>query len=509
MSKLLSLLICACAASALALSVLVAGAAEHPQWQWRPPSNQVMPPRAPRGLGLPNPLFVERTSGSDSVGDIDKRVFDVLKASEIPGASLAIVNGTRLVYAKGYTWGPRNLPLITPTTYFRQASVSKLVASLAIMQLIQERKLALKDFAQTYLQATTGNGSPNDHNWDITTIEELLNMNLCSQDLFGFDPEIASALNKRLPLSRDDILTYVARQHDSSCHPSQKSSAWYNNTDYAVLGYVIAKIRRAGSMIDAIREPLLKPFAITRLRDARPLKQDQLPDEAIYFPGSLNPTAQSVMSAAQPQVEVGYGEDNFANFEGSGGLSAAATDIARLIAALSLTSDPNYDGKTISHWPKIVQALMHHSYQSAQDLGYTHKDANGNSDAFGFYGLDSVSTISPPGTTPGYSGDKGGYLPSSQNAIFFQMGGIGYVICWSGHTSNQDWYPVFKSVLETASNHNWGNTDLFPQYQMPPLAWAYRVTGPAVFHAPANFAAHDMRLLHPGGRRATPKPKSR
>ena len=48
---------------------------------------------------------------------------------------------------------------------------------------------------------------------------------------------------------------------------------------------------------------------------------------------------RSVMSDLQPLVPVGYGTEHYEKQEGSGGLSAAATDIARLIAILMLQKD--------------------------------------------------------------------------------------------------------------------------------------------------------------------------
>lgn len=455
--------------------------------------------------GAVSPVYrwlVTTTPNTPSAGDIDQDVINVMQASGVHGASLAIVNGTRLVYAKGYTYGPSGTPIVSPTTYFRQASVSKFVTAIAVMQLIQENKLALNEYAQSFLHASTGTKKPNDDNWDITTIEDFPNMDSCAPPLFGDDASIASALGKSLPISRTDVLTYIVRQHDSSCYPGNKALAYYNNTDYAVLGYVVAKIRGKSTMVEAIQDSLLKPLAITRTRDAMELKKDQLPGEATYYPDTPGATAPSVMSASQPMVEQGYGDANLHNFEGAGGLSAAATDIARILAAMNLNANPSNDGATIKNWPSIVQSLLNLSYQSFKDPGYTHTDSSGNSDAFGFYGLDSAGPVSGS-MVPPYQGDKGGYLDTSQNAIFFQTGGIGYVICWNGHTNGGEmWYPVFQSVLKTASTYDWGIVDLFPTYGMPPLQNQWVVHLPPGFYPPF-LATHDMKVMGPRHKQTT------
>src|SRR3984957_5117017 len=90
---------------------------------------------------------VQKAVGTPSNCDIDEHVFGIMKAGNVHGASLAIIQGTRLVYAKGYSLGPVGTQIILPTTYFRQASVNKLFTALAIVQLINEQKISLSDTA--------------------------------------------------------------------------------------------------------------------------------------------------------------------------------------------------------------------------------------------------------------------------------------------------------------------------------------------------------------------------
>ena len=61
-----------------------------------------------------------------------------MTANMIRGASLAVVSGTRLVYTRGYTLAEPGYPDIQPTTFFRQASVSKMFTAGAIYQLMDE-----------------------------------------------------------------------------------------------------------------------------------------------------------------------------------------------------------------------------------------------------------------------------------------------------------------------------------------------------------------------------------
>src|SRR4029077_5718713 len=107
--------------------------------------------------------------------DIDNVIHQAMKDSPVWNASLAIVHGKRLVYARAYSWGEPDWPLCQPTSRFRIASVSKTVTALAIYQLIGEGKLALTDKMQEILQLKTpSGGAPKDPRFKDVTIKHLL-----------------------------------------------------------------------------------------------------------------------------------------------------------------------------------------------------------------------------------------------------------------------------------------------------------------------------------------------
>ena len=66
-----------------------------------------------------------RMTGSPGIAAIDNEVKAIMSAAMIRGGSIAITLGTRLVYARGYTFAEPGYPDAQPTTTFRQASVSK------------------------------------------------------------------------------------------------------------------------------------------------------------------------------------------------------------------------------------------------------------------------------------------------------------------------------------------------------------------------------------------------
>jgi CubicO group peptidase (beta-lactamase class C family) len=387
-----------------------------------------------------------RKTGSAAVLEIDEAIEQVMKINQVRGSSLAITKGSKLVYAKGYTWAEPNYPNILPTTLFRQASVSKMFTALAIYQLISENQLSLDTKMQDILQLTSPSGTgPIDSRFNMVTIRHLLeHTSGLDLSLIWRDLETAQAFNIQLPVTPNQLAMFCASEQLWAT-PGDNSAKQYNNTGYFMLSRVVARLRGTDSFESAITPTLLQPLGITRVLQSRTLVSAQVPQEARYHSRPLK-TDISKMSSDLPMIPLGYGETNMENADGSGGLSGAATDVARILAALSLfENNPIVDENTLT-------TMLN------------------NASANGGHGFDWVQTMDVAGRV--YRGVKGGALSTSQNAIYFSTGGgLSYVICWNGQTpTGESWYPIFNSVINAAQNHEWGNIDLFPQYGMNPLA---------------------------------------
>jgi CubicO group peptidase (beta-lactamase class C family) len=315
---------------------------------------------------------------------------------------------------------------------------------------------------QSVLHLKTPDGKePVDPNFNKITIRHLLEMTA------GVDPavddrdlDVAKACKTRLPVTPAQIASYCASLKLKGM-PGSKLIATYSNGGFFMLSQVVAMMRRARTFEAALTAPLLKPLSITRVRESRSLIGAQLPDEARYHPDALSTpmrnkvtTAKSVMSPDQPLVTLGYGETNMENGDGAGGLSAAVTDVARVLAALSLReNNPMLDDAGIT-------GMLANAAAASSDRELTRH-------GWGFHGFDAVTTMDAAKGL--YRGYKGGDLSTSQNAIYFERGGISYVICWNGRVPHAElpFYPTFQKVLDVARKHDWGSTDLFPKYGMP------------------------------------------
>ncbi|HEY6257682.1 MAG TPA: serine hydrolase [Xanthobacteraceae bacterium] len=415
-------------------------------------------------------LFVQRETPFEKIftarGPVTNAAIDdvfknFMMAQPLRQASLAIVKGTRLVYTRGYTYAEPGWPLAEPTTLFRLASVSKTVLALAVFQLIEEGKLKLTDRMQDILALTTPRGTPPaDPRFGEITVGQLLeHTSGLSPNAFGNDIAVLDAWKAARP-NQAWALPVTAAMLDA-CIASLKLDdspgvkQIYNNCGYYMLGCVVAKLRRVATPIAAMQQHLFAPLKITRMRAGRSLVASQWPDEARYGAiggpgGGLDiPIARSVMSGDRPLVPRGYGEEQFENREGSGGLSAAATDLARLIAVWLSRSDT----------PALKRETVKSMLANAAATGAKFKGRAG-------YGLDGA--VAKGGES--FYGQKGGALMTSQNVLQFN-GEWGFAVNWASHVTDigVHWYPNFPEIMNIATKIDWGSGDLFPNFGMPTL----------------------------------------
>lgn len=110
-------------------------------------------------LGVCVPLAaVGRSQGSDSASNdaidtarIDRYITAKMRSARIPGMSLAIVQGDRIAYLKGYGRADPSGRPVTPRTPFLIGSITKPFTALAVMQLVEAGMVELDAPVQRYL----------------------------------------------------------------------------------------------------------------------------------------------------------------------------------------------------------------------------------------------------------------------------------------------------------------------------------------------------------------------
>jgi CubicO group peptidase (beta-lactamase class C family) len=162
------------------------------------------------------------TVAADRVGDF---VNAYLKKKQVPGCALMVRHNGKVVLAAGY--GFANLEhgvRVTPQTVFQSGSVGKQFTAMAVMLLVEERKLALDEPISKHLAVPAS--------WSGITVRHLLT----HTSGLGDYPENFSL---QRDYTEDELLKMVATQ-PLGFAPGEKSS--YSNLGYVTLGILIHKV---------------------------------------------------------------------------------------------------------------------------------------------------------------------------------------------------------------------------------------------------------------------------
>lgn len=405
-------------------------------------------------------------TGGTGVSTIDNAIKTYMQAHNLRGVALAIGHGTRLLYARGYTWAEPAYPDIQPQTLFRQASVSKAYCAIAVWKLIEQGKLARDTTLQSVLSLTQADGSaPKDSRFADITIDHLLGSRSgIDQGGVWHAIDANAAFGGALPSTGLEVARWICAQ-DLTGTPGNTMNSVYGNTDYFLLSLVVMKIAKASSFESALKSLVLDPLKMAHTRGSRTLPGDQLSGEARHHLTVHNPEngwalhqfncGRSVRDNARPIVLENYGTYDYEMFDGCGGLSASVVDVARLCAMLSCrTGNPVLKAETID---EIFAATIACGSQTGPDGNGSH----------GYHGFDWASTVSAADHQVQYS--KGGWLPGQGSVMTGTTNGFFYVIAQNGNGDrgvSAKWLPAIEPIVEA---QDWGSADLFPAYGMPSL----------------------------------------
>jgi Beta-lactamase class C and other penicillin binding proteins len=195
---------------------------------------------------------------------------------DVPGLSLAISRGGRLVFQAAYGFADRNRgEMLTPRHLFRIASVSKPVTAAGILRLVEMGRLRLDD-------RVFGPGGILEDEYEVPpagplcriTVDHLLTHTAGGWSNDGRDPMFRHPrLNARELIAR--TLAEVPPEHA----PGSRHA--YSNFGYCVLGRVIEKV--TGRPYETwIRQNILMPAGAAGMRVARNGWAGRAPDEVTY-----------------------------------------------------------------------------------------------------------------------------------------------------------------------------------------------------------------------------------
>ncbi len=195
-------------------------------------------------------------------GRLDEFLLNQMETYKIPGLAVAIVRNGDVEYINGYGVANPNGDPVTPDTPFLLASVSKSFTALAIMQLVEDRKINLTDPVQKYLPWFDVKGEGES---DITVAHLVYQTS-------GFNEYQGNEMNLR-PVSPNGLEEGVRALSNVELTFNPGESWAYSNINYSILGLLVQEV--SGQRYeDYIQEKIFTPLAMDNSYTSSSLTQD-------------------------------------------------------------------------------------------------------------------------------------------------------------------------------------------------------------------------------------------
>jgi len=254
-------------------------------------------------LGISTVLAQTKALPDSTVRKID-RLFDKWDNATTPGCVVGIVQGDRLIYAKGF--GLANLEDSipnTPASVYYMCSVSKQFAGYAIALLAGEGKLDLDDDIHKYLPWMANFGKK-------ITVRNLLNHTSGIRDDIGLSQYFGLSLDGIL--TQDMAIRILERQRTLNFIPGEKFS--YSNSNYVLLAEIV-KVVSNTSFREYTDSNIFRPLGMSSSRFVDDYTELIKERAASYYPrdGAYKNSPQNVYTL------------------GDGGLFTSVNDMAKWV----------------------------------------------------------------------------------------------------------------------------------------------------------------------------------
>ncbi|WP_182870030.1 serine hydrolase [Rhodopirellula sp. JC639] len=302
------------------------------------------PGRVLRGPGYRESMAAAnvRSGKSDPrFASYDRLMQDFMTEHRVPGASIAVTDRGRIVFARGYGYADvaQRQP-VEPNSLFRIASLSKPITAVAVLQLIEQKKLSLDDRIFDVL----------DYASEIEAIDDFddrlrdVTVRHCLEHRGGWDRDVsfdamfqsvrfADQMETDPPADQETVIKAMLSQ-ELDFDPGQRYA--YSNFGYCLLGRVIETLTDQ-SYEDYVKEHVLEPIGVTTMRIGATRLEGRAENEVRYYhPG----TGTSVFADDRgDRIPWPYGAWHLEAMDSHGGWIASASDLAKFAAALDDPDD--------------------------------------------------------------------------------------------------------------------------------------------------------------------------
>jgi len=296
------------------------------------------------GRVLRGPGFREETaaynvsSGEDDerFASFDRLMHEFMKEHSVPGASIAVTDQGRVVFSRGYGYSDvAAKEFVQPTNLFRIASISKPITAVAILQLVEQKKLKLDDKVFEVLNSEDdikAAGDKFDLRLRVLTIRHLLEHRGGWDRNQSFDAmfqsvRFAKQVGVDAPADQTAVIKAMFSQK-LDFDPGEQYA--YSNFGYCLLGRVIEKVS-GREYAEYVKEKVLARIGITTMRIGATRLDGRAKNEVRYYqPG----TGKSVFEADLDQeTPHSYGAWNLESMDSHGAWIASSVDLAKFAAA--------------------------------------------------------------------------------------------------------------------------------------------------------------------------------
>jgi CubicO group peptidase (beta-lactamase class C family) len=288
---------------------------------------------------------------------VDGAVREAMRADKIAGVSVAIVDSTGVVMARGYGAAAfEPYQKVDAETLFRVGSISKTPVWIAIMQLVEEGKLSLDDPINDRLPPSLR--IPDEGFHKPILVRHLMTHTAgfedSTQGLFVHDPA------KLLALDEDLVAYRVHRVREPG------TLAVYSNYGAALAGALVAHI--AGEpWQDYAERRILRPLGMATATYREPYPDSVAAARGLPKPMSIESLAKTTNGFSR--TGGAYHTQPFeyvSNYDPAGAMSASAIDMAKYMQALL---DPQLMEKAGVLKAETAIALREPLFSNAPELG--------------------------------------------------------------------------------------------------------------------------------------------
>ena len=204
-----------------------------------------------------------------------------MRRLNVPGVSVAVLHGGIIDWSKGYGVTRAGGAPVTPNTLFQAGSISKPIAALAALRLVQQHRLTLEGDVNTQLRGWKLPTPPGEH----VTLRELLS-HTAGTTVHGFPgyaagvavPSVDDVLAGRLPANTKPVVV-----------DTKPGTIWrYSGGGYTVVQKLISDVT-GRPFADVLRDEVLQPAGMTRSSFAQPLDAVSLTTAAWPHDGAGKP----------------------------------------------------------------------------------------------------------------------------------------------------------------------------------------------------------------------------